>query len=80
MVVGNVIWYTSRGSWLSESMIYQMKLSWLFITPVMLSNLLGLSVILRRTPVEDAMMKREFGKDWDEWAKAVPDLLFPGVF
>ena len=77
--VGNMIWYTARGSWLRESMIYQIKLSWLFITPVMLSNLLGLSVILRRTPVEDAMMKREFGKDWDEWVKAFPYRLFPEV-
>ena len=79
VLVGNVIWYTARGSWLRESMVYQMKLSLLFIAPVMLITLLLFSYILRRMPTEDAMMKREFGKDWDEWAKAVPYRLFPGI-
>ena len=79
MIVGNVIWYTSRGSWLRESMVYQMKLSWLFIAPVMLGTFLGLSTILRRVPVEDAILKREFGKEWDDWKKAVPYRLLPGI-
>ena len=60
-------------------MIYQIKLSWLFITPVMLITILPSLLGLWRMPVEDAMMKREFGKDWDEWAKAVPYRLFPGI-
>ena len=80
VAVGKVIWYTARGSWLRESMIYQMKLSWLFITPVMFSLIfIGLVAIPRRMPVEDAILKKEFGKDWDEWAKAVPYRLIPGV-
>ena len=78
--VGQVIWYAARGSWLRESMIYQMKLSWLLIAPVMLSIFLALFYIPRRMPVEDTILKRRFGKSWDEWAKAVPYRLFPGIY
>ena len=34
MLVGEVIWYTPRGSWLRESIVYQMKLSWLLIASI----------------------------------------------
>ena len=78
--VGEVIWYTARGSWLRESMIYQMKLPWLLIAPVMFAVFfISFVMIPRRMPVEDAILKKEFGKDWDEWAKAVPYRLIPGV-
>jgi len=80
LCIGQLIWYTARGSWLRESMIYQTKLSWLFIVPVMLSILLPLSYVPRRILVEDAMLKSGFGKEWDEWEKAVPYRLFPGVY
>jgi len=58
-------------------MIYQMKLSWLLITPVMLFT--GLILIPRGIPVDDAMLNRYFGKDWDEWAKSKPYRLIPGI-
>ena len=79
LLVGNVIWYTARGSWLRESMVYRMKLSWLFIAPVMLGILLSFFAIPRRMSAEDTMLKREFGKNWDDWEKAVPYRLFPGI-
>ena len=60
-------------------MIYQMKLSWLFIAPVMLCTLLCFFAVPRRMSAEDAMLKREFGKNWDEWEKVVPYRLFPGI-
>ena len=40
---------------------------------------IDLILILRRIPVEDAMLKKHFGKDWNEWAKATPYRLIPGV-
>ena len=80
VLVGKVIWYMARRSWLRESMIYQRKLSWLFIAPVMFAIIfISVIAIPRRMPVEDAILKKEFGKDWDEWAKAVPYRLIPGV-
>ena len=79
MIVGKVIWYTARGSWLRESMVYQMKLSWLLIAPVILAMIFTGIAIRGRMPVEDAILKQEFGKVWDEWAKKVPYRLIPGV-
>ena len=80
MAIGKMIWYTARGSWLRESMIYQMKFSWLLIAPVMLSILQSFVNIPRRIPVEDEMLKRAFGKEWNGWVKVVPYRLFPGVY
>ena len=77
--VGIMLWYTAQGSWLRESMIYQMKLAWLIIAPVLLTTSLCLAISLGRIPVEDAILKKEFGKDWDKWAKAVPYQSFPGL-
>ena len=75
--VGQVIWYTARGSWVRESMI---KLSWFLIGPIILSTFMAFAYIPRRIVVEDATLKREFGKAWDDWAKTVPYRLFPGVY
>jgi protein-S-isoprenylcysteine O-methyltransferase Ste14 len=36
--------------------------------------------LVARTKTEDAMLKKEFGKQWDEWAKKTPWKLFPGIF
>ena len=79
MIVGKGIWYGARGSWLRESMVYQMKVSWLIIAPVIFMVLLIFVTIMRRIPVEDAMLKGEFGKEWNEWAKGVRYRLFPGI-
>lgn len=57
-----------------------MKLSWLLIVPVMLSILQSFVNIPRRMPVEDEILRSEFGKEWDEWAKAVPYRLFPWIY
>lgn len=36
--------------------------------------------LLSRVPQEDAMMRKEFGKEWDDWAKRVPYKLVPGIY
>ncbi|TFY57156.1 hypothetical protein EVG20_g8652 [Dentipellis fragilis] len=39
-----------------------------------------LTGMVRRTSSEDRMLKREFGKEWDMWARRVPYKMIPGVF
>ena len=80
LIIGLSIWYTAPGSWLRESMIYQMKIYWMLLAPVILSIFLSLSCVSHRMSEEDAILKRGFGKEWDEWAKAVPYRLFPGIY
>jgi protein-S-isoprenylcysteine O-methyltransferase Ste14 len=36
--------------------------------------------MMARTKTEDTMLKREFGKQWDEWAKRTPWRLLPGLY
>jgi protein-S-isoprenylcysteine O-methyltransferase Ste14 len=80
MVLGQVIWYTAPGSWLREGMIYQIKSAWLILTPVIFCLYLGVGNTFGRVRVEDAMLRKEFGKGWDKWAQAVPYRLFPGIY
>lgn len=46
---------------------------------------LGISVITlvglaSRLPKEDALLKSEFGKEWEAWARDVRHSLVPGVY
>jgi protein-S-isoprenylcysteine O-methyltransferase Ste14 len=34
----------------------------------------------RRVPEEDAMMRKQFGQEWERWAARVPYKLIPGVY
>jgi protein-S-isoprenylcysteine O-methyltransferase Ste14 len=36
--------------------------------------------LVARTGVEDEMLKREFGKEWQAWAKHTPYKLVPGIY
>lgn len=35
--------------------------------------------LVRRSYEEDALMKKEFGKEWDEWSRRVPARVIPFV-
>jgi protein-S-isoprenylcysteine O-methyltransferase Ste14 len=43
-------------------------------------QLLTAAGMMARTKTEDRMLKREFGKRWDEWAKRTPWKLLPGLY
>lgn len=38
------------------------------------------TALMARVPKEDEMMRKEFGKEWDDWAKRVPYKLIPGIY
>lgn len=35
---------------------------------------------VHRASIEDKVLRNEFGKEWEEWAKVVRYQLLPGVF
>ncbi|KAA1474009.1 hypothetical protein DENSPDRAFT_823691 [Dentipellis sp. KUC8613] len=45
---------------------------------------LGMGMMVRmvvaRVPVEDAVLRREFGQEWERWARRVPYALIPGIY
>ncbi|KAF5378611.1 hypothetical protein D9615_007182 [Tricholomella constricta] len=78
--IGMYCWFGSRGSWLRESGLLDTvggRVSAILFATSMTGVLVGL---LRRVPVEDAMLKRTFGKQWDVWARRVPYALVPGLY
>ena len=78
--IGVMLWHTSPGSWVLESNI----LTWPFVSIYLLVLAiyeLGIlaSLLVWRIPSEDKILRDRFGKEWDEYARRVPYVLFPGI-
>ncbi len=80
MFIANFLWHASPGAWLWESGFYEMKASWVFLAPSVLTFFLFMFIMITRPRKEDELLKKEFGKKWEEWAEAVPSRLIPGVY
>ena len=78
IVVGCALSFTSQGTvlrgWIGESSV----------DTVVLSVLIGMLYVgwrfVKRADVEDQVLKEEFGKEWEEWAKAVKYRFIPGLY
>ncbi|KDQ51235.1 hypothetical protein JAAARDRAFT_41298 [Jaapia argillacea MUCL 33604] len=70
----------SRGSWVRECGILENQAARLVLSAYVLSVSIVYIMLLCRAPGEDEMMRKEFGKEWDEWARRVPYRLIPGLF
>ena len=79
-VTGLAIWYTAQGSWMREREVYKMPLAWLVLAPVITIIPLFISFIFLRIPVEDEILRKTFGNEWDEWARNVPSRIIPGIY
>jgi len=81
VLTGTFVVHVTRGSWLRECGGWESgvgKVFTFFWVAAALSSVSG--VVLRRIPGEDAAMKKQFGKVWDEWAHRVRYRLIPGVY
>ncbi|KAG2035079.1 hypothetical protein BDR03DRAFT_900506, partial [Suillus americanus] len=78
--VGTVITHGSQGSWMRQSGILEVPYMKVFAVMVFfLFTTCALSTI-NRSSVEDKMLQRSLGEDWENWAKKVKYRLFPGVY
>ncbi|KDQ51232.1 hypothetical protein JAAARDRAFT_62642 [Jaapia argillacea MUCL 33604] len=70
----------SRGSWLRESGVLDYRI--VQVALVVCGILRGASHVglVFRTVGEDAMLRKNFGTEWDEWARRVRYRLVPGVY
>jgi protein-S-isoprenylcysteine O-methyltransferase Ste14 len=79
-VVGTLLVHFGPGSWWARAgwlgtqagQVY--ALCWCTMEAYVL-----LSIVLR-APTEDALLRKQFGARWDEWAARVPYRIIPGVF
>jgi protein-S-isoprenylcysteine O-methyltransferase Ste14 len=78
--VGIMVMYGSQGSWMRESGILQVPFVKVPAAICLFLITAGAWASIRRPPVEDKMLQRAFGKEWEEWAKKVKYRLLPGIY
>ena len=80
IVAGNLLLIYTSGSFFVESGLLGTVLGKAiaaYVTVLMVWINVGL---LQRTKREDVMLRREFGEEWDRWARKTRYRLFPGVY
>jgi len=78
--VGLGVCYASPGAWLRECRILEtiwgQAAMWLYLV----FEVYGIASIVARTVLEDRLLRKQFGEQWDEWAKKVPYRMIPFIF
>lgn len=78
--IGLLAMYGEQGSWLRQSGILQVPLVNLLVALSFFGFTVCAWMSISRPPVEDEMLQRALGKDWENWAKRVKYRLLPGVY
>ncbi|KAI0760877.1 hypothetical protein BD413DRAFT_253454 [Trametes elegans] len=79
-VAGMVLVQLSPGSWAVESAVLGTLLGKAVLVLWMLWNVSFVVGALRRVPMEDDVLRKEFGQQWDRWAEKTPYALVPYVY
>ncbi|KAI9068224.1 ICMT-domain-containing protein [Trametes sanguinea] len=79
-MAGVVLMQLSPGSWLAVSGVLDTPLGRTVIGAWTVWNVLLMVGFVRRVPKEDAVLRKEFGAQWEEWARKVPYTLVPYVW
>ncbi|KAF9551715.1 hypothetical protein CPC08DRAFT_715020 [Agrocybe pediades] len=78
---GWVLWNFGQGSWVKESGLWNTLVGKVVVLSYFVIMIFGmLYLVLNRIADEDAALRQQFGKRWDEWAKKVPYYIIPGVW
>lgn len=78
--LGGIVACLSQGSWVRECGILDTKIGKCAIYGgLFLSSAIYL-LVASRMGKEDAALRRQFGKEWDNWARRVPYKLIPWVY
>ncbi|KAG1787276.1 uncharacterized protein HD556DRAFT_1247106 [Suillus plorans] len=78
--IGLLAMYGEQGSWLRQSGILQVPLVNVLVVILLFGLTLCAWMCITRPLVEDKMLQRALGKDWENWAKRVRYRLLPGVY
>jgi protein-S-isoprenylcysteine O-methyltransferase Ste14 len=78
--VGLLMFYASPGSLIKESELFNMRLGQIFVGLLATVTMYIVVALRDRIQREEAALRREFGKDWEEWARKVPYCLVPGIY
>ncbi|KAG2100869.1 hypothetical protein BD769DRAFT_1367888 [Suillus cothurnatus] len=78
--IGIIITHGSEGSWMRQSGILQVPYVKVLAAIVFFMLTTGVFMAIYRSVVEDKMLQRALGEDWENWAKKVKYRLLPGVY
>ncbi|KAG1822160.1 hypothetical protein EV424DRAFT_1511368 [Suillus variegatus] len=78
--VGIVITHGSEWSWMRQSGILQLPYMKASVAIVFLVLTAGVAASINRSSVEDKMLQRALGEDWENWARKVKYKLIPGIY
>ncbi|KAI0349599.1 hypothetical protein OH77DRAFT_1594147 [Trametes cingulata] len=80
IVLGTMLCSFGSGSWLRECGIMETSVGKVFGV-AWVADLLYVPVVMVffRLKTEDELLKKEFGREWEEWAKRTPYWLIPGI-
>ena len=81
LIVGTVVLLLGPGSYLSAVGVWQSRV-WGALACVVAGRSLFVATVLMpsRAGREDAVLREEFGKEWEAWARQTPYKLVPYVF
>lgn len=79
--LASAVCFTDPNSWVIQSGVLKTTLGGILFGGVWFgSTLVYLVTLVLRVHTEDEFLKREFGKEWDEWSIHVRSRIIPGVF
>lgn len=78
--LGTLLWFGTKGSWIRECGVLA-SLAGKVVVGAFMTQWVGyLYALLTRMPEEDGLLEKEFGREWEDWARNVPYSLVPGVY
>ncbi|KAI9070309.1 ICMT-domain-containing protein [Trametes sanguinea] len=78
--IGLLLTEFAPGGWLRESGVLDASWGKAVMGAWAANVMIVMFLVLKRVPKEDAMMKREFGEEWERWARKTPYALIPYVY
>ncbi|KAF9260622.1 ICMT-domain-containing protein [Marasmius fiardii PR-910] len=79
--LGLLIAFSARGSWITESGVLDIGIGRAVAGLYLLVFATADTVLLlKRVPKEEGLLKKEFGKEWNDYKRRVPWKLIPGVY
>ncbi|KZT04545.1 uncharacterized protein LAESUDRAFT_728037 [Laetiporus sulphureus 93-53] len=78
--LGIALCHGSSGSWFMECGLFNTLGGKLLGYGYLVSMVYGFVSMTLRTPLEDELLKKEFGAQWVQWSQRVPYRLLPGIY
>lgn len=79
--IGQTLFYMANGTFVKECIGWKYPLAFNIGRLVLSAHTaLGVMTIFKRTMTEDGLLKKEFGKEWEDWARRVKYRIYPGIY